>query len=168
MNSNPPKQVFLTLRRPNKTPLVQYLAWVIGRSPSPGPSYSMINGCIKKSGEPSEQGGDFRPRADLLTSRNAASSVHYKGNYRLAWGEDIGCTWECAILLCSQSWATGASSPPHFLYQHHFLYCTVHHISSPTPFLILYFTYPWLFCNYLFVLFNPLTSSPSPPQPSPM
>ena len=25
---------------------------------------------------------------------------------------------------------------------------------------ILYFTSPWLFCNYLFVLLNPLTSSP--------
>ena len=39
----------------------------------------------------------------------------------------------------------------------------VMHISSlATPFPILYFTSPWLFCNYLFVLLNPLTSSPIP------
>ena len=39
----------------------------------------------------------------------------------------------------------------------------VMHISSlATPFLILYFTSPWLFCNYLFILLNPLTSSPIP------
>ena len=30
--------------------------------------------------------------------------------------------------------------------------------SLATPFPILYFTSPWLFCNYLFVLPNPLTS----------
>ena len=44
-----------------------------------------------------------------------------------------------------------------------------HHCSCPwvmcvsslaAPFPILYFTSPWLFCNYLFVLLNPLTSSP--------
>ena len=28
----------------------------------------------------------------------------------------------------------------------------------PIPFPILYFTSPWLFCDYLFVLLNPLTS----------
>ena len=48
-----------------------------------------------------------------------------------------------------------------------------HHCSCPwvkcvsslaTPFSILYFTSPRLFCNYLFVLFNPLTSSPIPPH----
>ena len=31
-----------------------------------------------------------------------------------------------------------------------------------TPFPILYFTTLWLFCNYLFVFLNPLTSSPIP------
>ena len=49
-----------------------------------------------------------------------------------------------------------------------------HHNSCPwvtctsslaTPFPILYCTSPWLSCNYLFVLFNPLTSSPFPPHP---
>ena len=43
-------------------------------------------------------------------------------------------------LLCSGPWVMGISS-------------------SATPFPILYFTSPWLFCNYLFVLLNPLTSS---------
>ena len=44
----------------------------------------------------------------------------------------------------------------------------VMHINSlATPFPMLYFTSPWLFCNYLFVLLNPLTSSPIPPQPLP-
>ena len=32
--------------------------------------------------------------------------------------------------------------------------------SVATPFPILHFTSPWLFCNYLFVLLNPFTSSP--------
>ena len=42
----------------------------------------------------------------------------------------------------------------------------VMHISSlATPFPILYCTSPWLFCNYLFVLLNPLTSSPIPHNP---
>ena len=44
-----------------------------------------------------------------------------------------------------------------------------HHCSCPwvmrisslvTPFPILYFTSPWLFCNYIFFLLNLLTSSP--------
>ena len=44
----------------------------------------------------------------------------------------------------------------------------VMHISSlATPFPILYFISPWLFCNYLFVLLNPPTSSPLPPHPHP-
>ena len=51
-----------------------------------------------------------------------------------------------------------------------------HHSSCPwvmcisslaTPFPILYFTSPWLFCGYLFVLPNPLTSSPIPHNPLP-
>ena len=46
-----------------------------------------------------------------------------------------------------------------------------HHCSCPcvmcissvaTPLPILYFTSPWVFCNYLCVLLNPLTSSPFP------
>ena len=32
---------------------------------------------------------------------------------------------------------------------------------------LLYFTSPWLFCNYRFVLLNHLTSSPTPPHPLP-
>ena len=36
-----------------------------------------------------------------------------------------------------------------------------------TPFPILQFTSPWLFCQYLFVLLNPLTSSSIPPYFSP-
>ena len=32
---------------------------------------------------------------------------------------------------------------------------------------ILYFTSPWLFCNYLLILLTPLTSSPIPPHPPP-
>ena len=35
--------------------------------------------------------------------------------------------------------------------------------SLAAPFPVLYFTSPWLFCNCLFVLLNPLTSSPVPP-----
>ena len=45
----------------------------------------------------------------------------------------------------------------------------VMHISSlATSFPILYLTSPWLFCNYLFVLLNPLTSSPISPHPPPI
>ena len=36
--------------------------------------------------------------------------------------------------------------------------------SSAPPFPILYFTSPWLFCDYLFVLLNPLHSSPILPH----
>ena len=42
----------------------------------------------------------------------------------------------------------------------------VHTLASPFP--MLYFTSPWLFCNYLFVLLNPLTSSPIPSYPLPL
>ena len=51
---------------------------------------------------------------------------------------------------------------------------SLHHCSCPwvmcisplaTPFPILNLTCPWLFCNYLFVLLNPLTSLPMPPHP---
>ena len=57
-------------------------------------------------------------------------------------------------------------SNPHSLRQ------SAHHGSCPrtgslaTPFPILYFTYPQLFCNYLFVLLNPLTSSHIHPHPA--
>ena len=44
----------------------------------------------------------------------------------------------------------------------------MHVSSSATPFLILYFISPWLFCTYLFVLLNPLTSSHIPPSPLPI
>ena len=53
---------------------------------------------------------------------------------------------------------------------HHWSCPWVMHISSlASPFLILYFTSPWLFCNYLFVLLNPLTPpfSPIPPHSPP-
>ena len=40
--------------------------------------------------------------------------------------------------------------------------------SLAPPFPILYFTSPWLFCNYLLVCLNPLTSWPIPPRPPPM
>ena len=60
---------------------------------------------------------------------------------------------------------------PHSLRQfpHHCSCAWVMHVSSlATPFPILYFTSPWLFCNYLFVLLNPLTFLPIPPHhPSP-
>ena len=39
--------------------------------------------------------------------------------------------------------------------------------SSATPFPVLYCTSPWLFCNYLFVLLNPLPSSSIPLHPPP-
>ena len=43
------------------------------------------------------------------------------------------------------------------------------HISSlATPFPILYFTAPWLFCNYLFVLLKSFISLPIIPHPSPI
>ena len=40
--------------------------------------------------------------------------------------------------------------------------------SLAPPFPILYYTPPWLFCNCLFVLLNPLTSSPIPPHTPPI
>ena len=43
------------------------------------------------------------------------------------------------------------------------------HISSlATLFPILQFISPWLFCNYLFLLLKPLTSSPNVPNPPPI
>ena len=39
--------------------------------------------------------------------------------------------------------------------------------SLAAPFPILDFSSPWLFCNYLFVLLNPLNSSPIPPHAPP-
>ena len=40
--------------------------------------------------------------------------------------------------------------------------------SLAAPFPILYFTSPWLFCNYLFVFLNLLLSSLIPPYPLPI
>ena len=40
--------------------------------------------------------------------------------------------------------------------------------SLATPFPILYFISPWLLCNYLFVLLNPLICSPIPTHPPPI
>ena len=52
---------------------------------------------------------------------------------------------------------------------HHCLCPWVMHVSSlATPFPILYFTSPCLFCNYLCVLLNALTSSPIPPHHPPI
>ena len=61
-------------------------------------------------------------------------------------------------------------STPHSLRQSpHHCSCpwVMHIISLATLFPILHFTSPWLFCNYLFVLLNPLTSSPIPSHPLP-
>ena len=48
-------------------------------------------------------------------------------------------------------------------------YCSCPRIMSisslATPFPLLYFTSPWLFCNYLLLVFNPLTSSCFLPLP---
>ena len=65
-------------------------------------------------------------------------------------------------------------SPPHSIPDS--LRQSPHHGSCPwamcisslaIPFPMLYFTSPWLFCNYLFALLNPLTSSPISPYPLP-
>ena len=45
-----------------------------------------------------------------------------------------------------------------------FMAWVIHINSLATPFPILYFTSPWLFCNSLFVLLHPLTSSPILPH----
>ena len=60
---------------------------------------------------------------------------------------------------------------PHSLWQspHHCSCPPVLRVSSSaTPFPIRYFTPPQLFCNYLFVLLNPLTSSPIFPHTPPI
>ena len=46
--------------------------------------------------------------------------------------------------------------------------CFMYISSLSTTFPILYFTSPWLFCNYLFVLLNLFTSSPILPLPLPI
>ena len=60
------------------------------------------------------------------------------------------------------------STPLSLRQSHHHCSCPlVMYMSSlATPFPILYFTSPWLFCDYLFVLFNPLTSSLIFPHPT--
>ena len=59
----------------------------------------------------------------------------------------------------------------------HSLKQSPHHCSCPwvmcisslaSPFPILYFIPPWLFCNYLFVLLNPLASTPIPSHSPPI
>ena len=71
------------------------------------------------------------------------------------------------IMLLQLSWffphCPPLPSTPHSLRQslHHCSHPWIMHIGSvATPFPILYFPFPWLFCNYLFVLLNPLTSPP--------
>ena len=62
-------------------------------------------------------------------------------------------------------------APSHSLRQspHPYSCPGVMHINSlATLFPMLYFTSPWLFCNYLLVLPNPLTSSPISLKPPPM
>ena len=61
-------------------------------------------------------------------------------------------------------------SSPHSLRQspHHCSCQWVMHVSClATAFPMLYVTFPWLFCNCLFVLLNPLTSSPTHQHPLP-
>ena len=79
-------------------------------------------------------------------------------------------------MLCQLSWfflLCLASPPPSVPYPfrkspHHCSCPWVMHITSlATLFPILYFTSLRLFCNYLFVLLNPLTSSPIPWYPLP-
>ena len=80
------------------------------------------------------------------------------------------------IILLLLSWFSPPSPlprpPPSTAYS---LSPSPHHCSCPwvmcisslaTPFPILYFTSPWLFCNYLFILLNPLAFSPIPHTPS--
>ena len=62
-------------------------------------------------------------------------------------------------------------STAHSLRQHpqHCACPWVMYVSSlAAPFPILYFTSAWLFCNYLFLLLNPITSSPIPLHPPPI
>ena len=65
-------------------------------------------------------------------------------------------------------------APPSLSIPHSLGNCSRHHCWCPwvihtnslaTPFPMLYLTSPWLFYNYLFVVFNPLTSHPSPHTP---
>ena len=71
--------------------------------------------------------------------------------------------WLCYYSYHDFSPLSPSTQCPHFLRQ------SPNHCSCPwvmlvsslaAPFSILYFTSPWLFCNYLFVLLNPLISSP--------
>ena len=78
------------------------------------------------------------------------------------------------IMLLQLSWFFPlCPSPPSAPYS---LRQALHHCSCPwvtsmsclaAPCPILNFTSPWLFCNYLFVLLSPLTSSPIPHTPLP-
>ena len=77
------------------------------------------------------------------------------------------CYYSCLDIF--PLWLPSIQHPP-------FCQAIPHHCSCPwvmrisslaTPFPILYFTSPWLFCNYLFVLLNRLTSYSFPYTPLP-
>ena len=74
------------------------------------------------------------------------------------------------ILQLSQFFTLCSMQPStlHSLWQssHHCSHSRVMGIDSLAPlFPMLYFTSPWLFCNFLFVLLNALTYSPIPTHP---
>ena len=75
------------------------------------------------------------------------------------------------IMVLQLSWFSPLCPPPpstlHSLSNPPTSVYVMHICSLATPFPILYFTSPWLFCNHLFVLLNPLTSSPIVPNPLP-
>ena len=79
------------------------------------------------------------------------------------------------IMLLQLPWFSPLGPPP--LSTSQSVRQSPHHCSCPwvmcigslaTPFPVLYFTSPWLFCNYLFVLLNPITSSFILPKPPPI
>ena len=55
---------------------------------------------------------------------------------------------------------------PYFKYPSGMLCSTILNITDYVPYTVLYT--PWLLCNCQFVLLNPFTFSPSPPNPSPL
>ena len=64
--------------------------------------------------------------------------------------------------LSSSTQPPTPSGNPHTVVQVH---GSPHICSLDTLFPMLYFTFTWLFCNYLFVFLHPLTSSPITPHP---
>ena len=87
--------------------------------------------------------------------------------YFFDWVNCFVLNYVLLIILLQLSWVFPLLAP---LHQNPPLHQAVPHPCScprvmcvrslATPFPILYFTSPWLFCNYLFVLLNPLTSHP--------